>query len=194
MASKADRERDEKVIRWATSHGAPIRILIGWDPESGVWADDSPVADLLDDITQGTHVSVAARRYTIENIVDLQFKGAEFGDQSEDRSHIPIDQRVFVDLYRQIEAAESEAERKLSNKVYEKALDDGRLGLDYLSRRWPTRWKEQPLIAMTNDDEVRSRAVAKLVEDPEAAMALARYAAQIEDDIEAEERAAAADD
>ena len=194
MAKKKAEQPEEKVLKWATSHGAPIRLLIGWNPDDGTWEKDSPVFDMVNDIEQGTHVSVAARRVTIDNIVDLQFKGAEYGDQSEDRQHIPIDQRVFVDLHRSIERAEGDAESVLSNKVYEKALTDGKLGLDFLSRRWPTRWKEQPLIAMTNDDEVRSRAVAKLVEDPEAAMALARYAAQIEDDIEAGERAAAAGD
>lgn len=194
MASKAESQREEKVLKWATSHGAPIRLLIGWDPDEGTWAENSPVSDMLADIERGTHVSVAARRFTIENIVDQQFKGAEYGEQSEFREHIPIDQRVFVDLYRSIERAESDAESNLSNSVYEKALNDGKLGLDFLSRRWPNRWKEQPIIATTNDDEVRARAVKKLVEDPEAAMALAKYASQIEDEIEAEERVAAAGD
>ena len=191
MANKA---AQEKVIKWATTHGAPVRLLVGWNPDDGTWEKDSPVADMLDDIATGAHVTVAARRVTIENIVDLQYQGSTYSEQSEDRDSIPIDQRVFVDLYRSIETAETTAENTLAASVFEKALQDGRLGLEFLSRRWPNRWKEQPITAMDNEDEVRTRVVADIVKDPEAAWALSKVATQIEDRIEAEERAAASDD
>lgn len=188
MASKAEKARQAKVIRWATTHGAPIRILVGWDPDAGTWENDSPVAKMVRDIEKGVHVSVAGRRHNITGVSELHFKGAEYAQQSEERSAIPVDQRVFVDLFRVIEVAESTAEIDLSTNVYEKALTDGKLGLDYLSRRWPNRWKEQQGLVSIDEEDQRERAVSNLLSDPEKAAALAAMADDIEDEVEAAER------
>lgn len=186
--TKAEKARQTKVIAWATTYGAPIRILVGWNPDDGTWEEESPVAKMVRDIERGTHVGVAGRRWNLEDITEMQYKGAEFAGVSEDRMQIPVEQRVFVDLYRVIEVAESGSEIELSSKVYEKALADGRLGLDFLSRRWPNRWKEMHVVSSLDEDDMRERAVSKLIQDPEKAMALAAMADEIEDDVEAAER------
>lgn len=41
---------------------------------------------------------------------------------------------------REIRRAAAQAEAHLGAKTYEKALEDGRLGLSYLAVRWPKRW------------------------------------------------------
>ena len=186
--TKAEKTRQQKVIRWATTYGAPIRILVGWNPDDGTWEEESPVAKMARDIERGTHVNVAGRLHRIDDVPELVYKGAEFAGQSENRELIPVEQRVFVDLHRVVEMAESGAEIKLSNAVYEKALNDGKLGLDFLSRRWPNRWKEQPLVSTLDDDDMRERIVSKLIEDPATAMKLAEIADAIEDEVEDAER------
>jgi hypothetical protein len=186
--TKAEKARQTKVIKWATTYGAPIRILVGWNPDDGTWEEESPVAKMVRDIEKGTHIGVAGRRWHLEGITEMQYKGAEFAGTSEDRMQIPVEQRVFVDLYRVIEVAESSSEIELSSSVYEKALKDGKLGLDFLSRRWPNRWKEMQVLSMLDEDDMRERAVSKLIQDPENAMALAAMADAIEDDVEDAER------
>lgn len=186
--SKAEKAQQEKVIRWATTFGAPIRILVGWNPDDGTWEEESPVAKMVRDIERGTHIGVAGRRWHLEGITEMQYKGAEFAAQSEDRTQIPVEQRVFVDLYRAIEVAESGSEIELSTSVYDKALKDGKLGLDFLSRRWPNRWKEMQVISTLDEDDMRERAVSNLLSDPAKAMALAAMADDIEDEVEEAER------
>lgn len=186
--SKAEKARQTKVIRWATTYGAPIRILVGWNPDDGTWEEESPVAKMVRDIEHGTHVGVAGRRWNLEGITEMQYKGAEFAGISEDRMQIPVEQRVLVDLHRVIEVAETSSEIVLSSKVYEKALLDGKLGLDFLSRRWPNRWKEMHVVSTLDEDDMRERAVSNLLSDPKKAAALAAMADEIEDDVEAAER------
>lgn len=184
----AEEDAETKVIRWATTYGAPIRMLEGWDPATGEWDPESPVGRMIDDITRGSHVTVAARSYGITNITDLTFDGSEYAKISQDRQRIPTEHRVFVDLWNQVEMAETVAEINLSNSVYEKALLDGKLGLDFLSRRWPHRWKEQQAIGSIDQDDERELAVSRLVSNPQTAMQLAAMADAVENEVEDAER------
>lgn len=186
---EAEPTPQEKVVQWATTHGAPTRLLVGWNPQTGTWEDESPVGQVLADVARGSHLVVTARRYGFADINSLMLSGAEYANQSEDRELLPIEVLPMVDLFHQINYEEAGAEIELSNSVYEKAKKDGKLGLDFLSRRYPSRWREQQSISTVDEDDMREKAVSSLISDPATAMALAGMAAQVEDAIEDEERA-----
>lgn len=179
---------EERVIKWATIYGAPVRMLTGWDPETGHWADGSPVALMLNDIAEGAHISVAGRRYGFHNMTELMFKGAEYQTASEDRGHLPIEVQPLVDLYSLVNFHEAGAEIDLSTASYKKAMKDGRLGIEFLGRRWPSRWREQQQVSTAADADERETAISALISDPQAAMQLAEMASTIEDQVEDEER------
>lgn len=188
--SKAEPEPtpEHRVIQWATAHGAPVRMLIGWDPATGEWADGSPVGQLLADLARGAHVAVTGRRHGIHDMSELMYKGAEYANASEDRSLIPIEVRPLVDLYNLVNYHESGAEIELATSTYDRAMRDGKLGLDFLGRRWPSRWREQQQISALGEADEREAAISALVADPATAMALAGMASQIEDQVEETER------
>lgn len=177
-----------KVIQWATAHGAPVRLLIGWDPASGDWADNSPIGDVLADIARGSHLTITGRRHGFHDMNSLLLRGAEYANASEDRDHIPIEVLPLVDLFNLVNYHESGAEIELSSTVYDEALKNGKLGLDFLGRRWPARWREQQAISSIDEDDMREQAVTALIQDPATAVQLAAMAAKIEDDIETTER------
>lgn len=178
---------EERVVQWATTHGAPIRLLEGWDPDSGDWANGSPIADMLADIARGAPIATSARRQRFWDINEIMYRGAEYAT-SEDRMRLPVEVRPLVDLYHLVNIHESGAEIDLSTSVYDKAMTDGKLGLDFLGRRWPSRWREQQQISTAEENDEREAAVSALISDPAAAMALAEMATRIEDQIEADER------
>lgn len=180
---------EDKVVRWATAHGSPVRMLIGWNPETGEWADGSPIAQVLADIARGAHVAVTARRHGFGSISEMLLKGAEYADVSEDRSLIPIEVLPLVDLYHLVNFHEAGSEIELSTSVYDEAMKDGKLGIQFLGRRWPARWREQQAISAIDEDDQREAAISELITDPAAAMQLAAMAAKIEDRVEETERA-----
>lgn len=185
---KVEPTPEERVIQWATMHGAPVRMLVGWDPDTGHWADGSPVALMLADIARGAHIVVTGRRYGFHNMTELMFKGSEYSQASEDRTLIPIEIRPLVDLYGLVNFYEAGAEIELSTGTYAKAMKDGRLGIEFLGRRWPSRWREQQQISTADEADERETAVSALISDPVSAMHLAEMADRVENQIEDEER------
>ena len=182
---------EHRVIQWATAHGAPVKMLIGWDPDTGMWDPKSPVGEMLGDLAHGAHIVVTGRRHGFHDMTELMYKGSEYAGASEDRSLIPIEVRPLVDLYHRVNYHESGAELDLSKSTYKKALGDGKLGLDFLGRRWPSRWREQQQISSLGEADERAAAISALVADPVHAMALAKMASTIEDQVEETERAKA---
>ena len=183
----ADADPQTRIVKWATTHGAPTRMLVGWDHETGYWDPASPIGQVLHDISKGTHVTVTARRHGFHDFNALLLRGAEYAT-SEDRQHIPIEVLPLVDLFSRVNYAESGAEIELSNATFDRAMLDGKLGLDFLGRRWPSRWREQQSISSMDEDDMRERAVSDLIADPTTAMQLAAMAATVEDTVEEAER------
>lgn len=190
---KADAEPtpEAKVVQWATVHGAPVRLLEGWDPDTGEWSDGSPIGQVLHDVARGTHLAVTGKRHGFANMNELLLRGAEYGGMSEDRAHIPIEVLPLVDLFTLVNYHESGAEIEMSNSVYDEALKNGKLGLDFLGRRWPSRWREQSSILAIDEDDLREAAVTALITDPATAMQLAAMAETVETSVEETERAKA---
>lgn len=186
--AKPEPSPEDRVIAWSTAHGAPIRLLIGWDPDTGHWEADSPIANVLNKIEHGVHITVAAKQFGFPTISELLYQGAEYVGLSEDRQLIPIEVRPFADLYERISYHESGAESDLAVATYAKALRDGKLGLDFLGRRWPSRWREQQAVAAIGELDEREAAVTAVITDPTNAMALAAMAETIEDSVEETER------
>lgn len=179
---------ETKIIRWATVHGAPTRLLIGWDPDTGDWSAGSPIRNLLDDLEAGAPITTTARRHGFWSFNETLMKGGEYAANSEDRTKLPVDIRPIVDLYVAVNGSEAQAETDLVRSTYHKAMKDGRLGLEFLGRRWPNRWREQQTLTVDEADE-REAAISALVSDPATAMQLAEMAGKIEDQVEETEHA-----
>lgn len=173
----------ERIVAWADQHGAPISILSGWDPDTGTWANGSPIAQMLALIQGGNYLSTAAAAAGVKTIQQLVAKGAEYlVDAAEDRDYIDISVRPFVDLHRQIELAESLAEITLVQTVRNAAKNDPKYALSMLSRRFGQRWREQQAIFTGEETDERDAAVSQALTDPNFAMQLAALAHKLEDE------------
>lgn len=173
----------QRALIWAVHYGSPLAVLEGWDPETGTWAANSRVGLMLDRVRLGAHVTTAAKRYNIRKINDLLAKGREYiqdATVSEDRLLVPIEIRPFVDLVAQIDEAESETEMSASEMVYAKIDSDPRIGLSWLSRRFPERWAEHQLLNVRSEFDPRDAAVNELLSDPNIASQMAAFARRAE--------------
>ena len=184
-APKQTPEQD-RVVTWANSHGAPVVMLTGWNPDEGVWEGPSPIKNMLDDIRQGSHITTAARRWNIPQIAQLMSKCHDFASEApENREYIPIEARPFVDLQRAIDLAEAASEIELTGVVYKKAKTDAATAMLFLGRRFPSRWREQQQVLTTEDVDERDALVSQLVSDPNTAMQLAAIADRVEGQVAA---------
>lgn len=173
----------ERLVTWATTFGAPVIILEGWNPEDGTWSGKSPVGILIAMVSRGTFVTTAAKNAGVRDISKLLSRGAEYAhDAPEERAFIPIDILPFIDIARQVELAEAYHEYTLTNTVNKAALNDPDLALKMLARRHAARWREQATIYTPDVTDERDKAISRLIaDDPAAAMALAALAHKIED-------------
>ena len=185
----------ERVLQWASAYGAPIRLLEGWDPDTGAWAQTSPVGIALGSIQNGVHPSTAAKLVSMHQLTHLIARGRDYeSNASEDRLLIPVEIRAFVDLARSADLAESLAEANLIDTVRKGTKDDPRLALSLLARRFPSRWREQTAILQAEEIDERDAVITQAITDPAVAMQLAAVAHTIEDRaLEAERAADAAD-
>jgi hypothetical protein len=175
------------VVRWAVNHGAPIMLLDGWDPATGMWATTSPVGRMLQHVSDGSHVSVAAREAGIPYAERIVATGAEYGDgQPEDRDYIPIEVLPFIDFHRQVALAESGIEVELTSVVVTAARKDPAVAMQFLGRRFPARWREQQQVLTTGEVDERDAAITRAIEDPNVAMKLAEVAEHIEREAQRE--------
>lgn len=181
--AEARRLADEaKVVLWADTHGAPVKLLIGWNPDTGKWAPGSPVAQLLGLVQSANFPSVAARMAGISNLPSLLNKGAEYlDDLPEDRAFIPVDIRPFVDLVREMDIAESFCEIDVVKVAMRGARNDPKLALAFLARRFGSRWREQQTIFTGEDVDERDKAISEAIQDPNVAAALAQIGHRVED-------------
>lgn len=193
IAAERELAERDRVVLWANNFGAPIRILEGWDPDSGDWTGGSPVGVMLQSIAKhGDHVTMAAKLVGISGIVELRSRGQEYlSEAAENREYIPIDMRPFIDLAVQIDKAEAIVHSNWAKSVAEGAKADPRLALAALGRRFPALWREQQSILTTSEFDEHDLAVTKLLADPDKALALAEMAHDIED--EAAKQSATAD-
>lgn len=169
----------ERAVVWATTHGAPLKLLDGWNPDTGEWTPTSPVGQLIGWVANGSHIGPAGRVTGLPEAPKLFARGAEFAlDAAEDRAYIPIDQRPFVDFYRRVATVEALSEVQMVSKAYTSALkDDADTMLRYLGRRWPSRWREQTGLAVGPDDRDEfEAAITAAIEDPNVAARLAEVA------------------
>jgi hypothetical protein len=188
-AKKAAPTPEERVVQWAVTQGAPVRLIEGWDPDTGHWADGTPIAEILRKVGRGVAVTVAGRQHGFKDIQELLFRAAEMVT-SEDRLQIPIEVRPLTDLLEALDWSESDSEAEMTMSAYDKAMKDAnpKHALDFLARRWPNRWREQQQITTGDDDAVRNKVISELVSDPATAMKLAELAESIEDGVEKKER------
>lgn len=182
------RAADEaKVVLWAESHGAPVKLLVGWDPDTGKWDKASPVGMMLGLVQQANFPTVAARLAGINNLPGLLAKGNEYVDDlPEDRSYVPVDVRPFIDLVREMDIAESYIEQELVGVIRKGAMNDPKLALQFLSRRFGSRWREQQQIFTGEDVDERDKAVSEALQDPNTALGLAQIAHRIQDQVPAD--------
>ena len=170
-----------KVVLWADTHGAPIKLLIGWDPATGQWHPTSPIGQLLALVQANNFPSTAAKAVGLTTLNQLVAKGLEYlVDAAEDRDYIPVEVRPFIDLVRELDLAESVAEADLVNKV-RAGSNDPKIALALLGRRYASRWREQQQIFTGEQTDERDRAVSEALQDPNTALALAAVAHRIED-------------
>lgn len=182
LAAEARAAAEAKVVLWADTHGAPVKLLIGWDPVGGTWAVGSPVAQMLGLIQEANFPTVAARLAGISNLPSLLSKGAEYmQDQPEERDYIPVDVRPFIDLVREMDKAEAVCEVNVVKTVRRGALQDPKLGLAFLGRRFASRWREQQTIFTAEGVDERDLAISAAIADPNTAMALAQIGHAVED-------------
>lgn len=183
--SKAVREGQERAVKWAVAYGAPIAMLSGWDPKTGLWAKGSPVGDMLIDIREsGLPLAAAAKRHDVRRVGELVARGNEYlsdEELSEDRMLILVGQRAFVDLTLQVRFADAEAEFGPVEVLYKAALENPRDALAYLARRFPERWRDQPDVMQPLEEDPRDVAVHQLLQDPNMAMKMAAVARQVAD-------------
>lgn len=174
--------REAKVVLWAETHGAPVALLVGWDPETGTWERGSPVATMLALIQEANFPTVAAKLAGLSNVPGLLAKGNEYmTDQPEDRAYIPVEVRPFIDLVREMDKAEAVCEVNIVKVVKGGALNDPKLGLAFLGRRFATRWREQQTIFTAEGVDERDKAISQAISDPNTAMALAQIGHAVED-------------
>jgi hypothetical protein len=185
LAAEKLQADQERVVAWSSQFGAPITILQGWDPDTGLWDALSPVGVMLNAIEQrGAHITVAAQLATVRNVGQLMARGYEYlVEAPEDRMYIPIDVRVFVDLVNEIEHAEAKVEVDLVKTVRSAARSDPKIALAMLSRRFGQRWREQQAIFTADEHDERDAAVSKVLANPDAALALAEIAHQVENEV-----------
>ena len=185
------KEERERAVEWMTQYRAPMNLLVGWDPDTGEWAEDSPVDVLLREITEkGSRVTAAAKKARIDWILDLLHTGRDAihdASVSQDRALIPVGVRVFVDLARAIDDAEVEAENRVVGILFDKIADDPRLAIPFLERRFPDGWRPQDDRAVAAEYDPREAAINEMLDDPATAMKLAEIA------VSAAERAAELD-
>jgi hypothetical protein len=178
-------EEQERALQWAVTQNAPLSFLQGWNPDSGDWADGSPVRDMLDDLLRrGGHLATTARRHDVRRITDLVSRGREYlaGDSEvpERREDIPIEVRPFVDLAQLVNKAESEVELTAVESLYEGAIDDAKVAALFLARRFPDRWREQSELHSLIETDPRELAMHELLSDPNAAVQVAAFARLVE--------------
>ncbi len=190
LQAEAKAAEQERVVVWAEQFGAPIAILQGWNIDDGTWHPQSPVGLMLQAIaSRGAHITTAAQLGGLRNIMQLIARGHEYMvDAAEDRAYIPIDVRVFVDLVVQIEQAEALIEVELVKTVRDGAKTDPKIALAMLSRRFGQRWREQQAIFTADEHDERDAAVSKVLANPDAALALAEIAHEVEDTVQEHER------
>ena len=182
-------------MTWAAEYGAPLMFIEGWDPDSGEWAETSPVGKMLARIRKGAPISSAARRYDVRRIGDLLRKGRDFladSTISEDRDLIPLDARPFIDLALSIDEAETECELTIAEMYYEAAVGtedtpgDPTKGMVFLGRRYPENWREQRELVASVEYDPRKAAMDELLSDPNTSAALADLADRALDKISEE--------
>lgn len=182
VAAQLRAAAEVKVVQWAESYGAPVALLVGWDPATGKWETSSPVGMMIALVQSANFPTVAARLAGVNNLSGLLAKGNEYMlDLPEDRDYIPIEVRPFIDLVRQMDIAESFSEQELVDVVRKGSMRDPKLALAFLSRRYGSRWREQQTIFTGEDVDERDKAVSEALQDPNTAMALAAVAHRIQD-------------
>jgi hypothetical protein len=180
----AEDEARVRVVQWATTHGAPVKMLDGWNPDTGEWTQSSPIGEMLTDIAEGVHVTVAAKRWGINHITQLLSRCSDFAETAvEERDWVQMEARPFVDLHRAIEAREGGIEAEMVGVVVKKARSDAGTAMMFLGRRFPSRWREQQQILTTEDVDQRDEAVSRLLQDPNLAMQLAEIADWVEEQV-----------
>lgn len=177
-----EQEAQARVVTWASAHGAPLLMLEGWDPDTGIWLPSSPVGKMMAMVSRGSHPTRAAAVVGLNSLNRLLARGAEYSvGAPENRDFIPIDVRPLIDLARQVQFAEALHEYTLVDIVQKGAKDDPKLALAMLGRRYGERWREQQSVFATELVDERDRAVSALIEmDPNTAMQLAKIADQVE--------------
>lgn len=181
-AAELHRIAEAKVVAWADRHGAPLIILIGWNPDTGEWDETSPVGRMLALIRTANFPGTAAKAAGLPGLAALLAKGNEYRIEApEDRAYIPVDVRPFIDLVVACEVAEAESEIDLVDTTRRGTVTDPKLALALLGRRFATRWREQQAIFTTVDVDERDRAVSDALNDPNLALRLATAADEIED-------------
>lgn len=174
----------EQIVTWAIQHGAPTMLLVGWDPASGEWEQRSPVGEMLTYIANGAHVSVAARLAHLRHIGPLLQKGRDYAaDAAEDRDFVPMEVRPFVDLIHAVDVREASLEVLIVGDIRRALREDPKLALQFLSRRFGDRWREQQSMYMPEDTDERDRQVSEALRDPNVALALAAAADAIDEHV-----------
>jgi hypothetical protein len=186
-------EAQERALTWASSRNAPIRTLVGWNPETGVWDDGSPIAEMLAVMRRGAHFAPAAKQHDVRRFDELVSRGRRLladANVSEDRLLIPVEDRLFVDLALHVDRTEAEAENRLAEVVYRAALYDPRLALKLLALRFPQNWDGRPKPVDEHNQDPNGEAITKLMaEDPGFALQMAELAEWTEDRMEAQDKA-----
>lgn len=96
---------------------------------------------ILGHIRKGTHISVACEAAGISyGTYKKWIQRAERTDRSDPNEQAPI---ALIEFVEEVRRAEAELESEIVNSVKGAAMNDGELGLKYLSRRFPARWREQ---------------------------------------------------
>lgn len=177
------RKADEtKVVTWAEQFGAPITLLIGWNPDTGKWSRESPVGLMINHVQHAVFPTTAARLAGVADLSRLLAKGAEYvQDAVEDRGYIPVEIRPFIDLVREMDIAEGQCEADVTNTAFRGAKRDPKLALTFLARRFPARWREQSAVFAADGPDERDKAVSDALGDPNTAAALAEIGHRIED-------------
>lgn len=182
IAAQLQAAAEARVVLWAETHGAPVKLLVGWDPDRGTWAVGSPVAQMLGLIQGANFPTTAARLAGISNLSSLIAKGNEYmQDQPEDRAFIPIDVLPFIDLVRELDKAESVCEVDVVKTAVRGAKQDPKLALAFLARRFGSRWREQQTIFTAEGADERDAAISEAIQDPNVAAALAQIGHRVED-------------